>query len=61
MELAQQDNSTVLERLQLLEAHQASIEQKLGELRQHLGVISRKVEHYRETHRNQFRRKKPRS
>lgn len=58
VEIAQQDSSTVLERLHLLEAHQASIEQKIGGLRQHLGVISRKIDHYRETHKNQFRHRK---
>jgi DNA-binding transcriptional MerR regulator len=54
VELAQDGNDTVAERLALLEAHQAAVEQKIDELHQHLAIISRKIAHYRESHRAQL-------
>jgi DNA-binding transcriptional MerR regulator len=54
VELAQQGDATVLERLQLLEEHKACIEERIEELRQHLTLINNKIEHYRDSHRDRF-------
>jgi DNA-binding transcriptional MerR regulator len=52
VDLAQQGDATVLERLQLLEEHKACIEERIEELRQHLAVINGKIEHYRDSYMN---------
>lgn len=49
VQLAQQGNTTIAERLHLLEAHQAAIQHKIAELQEHLSVINNKITHYRET------------
>jgi DNA-binding transcriptional MerR regulator len=49
-DLADQGDSTVFERLGILEAHQAIVECKIEELREHLTLISDKIAHYRERH-----------
>jgi DNA-binding transcriptional MerR regulator len=54
VELAQQDDDTIFERLQLLEVHKVSIEGKIEELRGHLELISNKIAHYRELHQHQI-------
>lgn len=46
IELAQQGDHTVIERLYLLEDHQAMVEEKIAELQEHLAVISNKIAHY---------------
>ncbi len=48
VDLAQQGDETVAERLQILEEHKRSIECKIEELREHLLLISNKIQHYRE-------------
>jgi DNA-binding transcriptional MerR regulator len=53
-DLAQQGESTVLERMAILEAHQAMVEQKIEELRVHLELIGSKLSHYREMHESQL-------
>jgi DNA-binding transcriptional MerR regulator len=51
-DLAAEGEATVLERMQILEAHKAMVEQKIEELRGHLGLISGKIAHYQEMHEN---------
>lgn len=53
-ELADQGDATLLERLELLEVHRAAVLQQIGQLTEHLGVISAKVAHYRELYRPQL-------
>lgn len=53
-DLADQGDSTVLERLEILEAHQAAVERKIEELREHLALIGDKIAHYREQHEGQL-------
>lgn len=52
--LAQQGDTTVAERLEILEAHQAAVAQKLEELQEHLALISGKIAHYRESNRREL-------
>jgi DNA-binding transcriptional MerR regulator len=47
VELSQHGNSTISERLKLLEEHEVSIEERIEELNQHLALIRKKVEYYR--------------
>jgi DNA-binding transcriptional MerR regulator len=47
-DLAQQGDSTVAERLEILEAHKAAVERKIAELSEHLELISNKIAHYQE-------------
>lgn len=54
VELAQQGDATILERLQLLEEHKACIEERIEELGQHLVVITSKIEHYGDSYRDRF-------
>ena len=54
LELIQQGDETVVERLTLLEAHKAEVEQKIEALNQHLTFISGKIRQYHEFHRNQL-------
>jgi DNA-binding transcriptional MerR regulator len=51
VELAQQGDETVAERLRILEEHKLAIEQRIEMLREHLALISQKIEHYREMNR----------
>lgn len=50
VELASLGEETYGERLVILEAHQHAVEQHIAELQEHLGIISRKIAHYRESH-----------
>lgn len=50
VELAQQGDHTLNERLELLEAHQQAVEIRIEELYRHLQIISKKIAHYRDTH-----------
>jgi DNA-binding transcriptional MerR regulator len=52
VELAQCGDETIVERLNLLEAHKAVVEQSIEELQEHLTTISNKIAHYRELHKN---------
>jgi DNA-binding transcriptional MerR regulator len=54
VELAQGGDATVLERLEILEAHKQAVEQHIEELREHLTIISKKIAHYRATHESQL-------
>jgi DNA-binding transcriptional MerR regulator len=56
VELAQQGNSTVIQRLSLLEEHQARVKQTIEELGRHLELISGKIAHYRDYYRQQLER-----
>lgn len=49
-DLAQQGEATVLERMQILAAHQEMVEQKIEELQTHLQLIRGKIAHYKEMH-----------
>ena len=57
MDLVRQGEETVAERLGILEAHQATIEQKIEELSQYLVFIHGKIAHYRELHKCQLEQK----
>ncbi len=48
MQLAQQGDATVTERLQILERHEVVVMQHLQEFQNHLALIRRKIAHYRE-------------
>lgn len=54
VELAKGDDSTVRERLEILEAHKRSVEEHIEELHEHLEIISRKIDHYRESYERQL-------
>jgi DNA-binding transcriptional MerR regulator len=54
VELANQGDSTVLERLELLEQHRELVEQKIEDLHHHLELISNKIAHYHEYYRQQL-------
>ncbi len=56
VELAQQGDSTVMQRLSLLEEHQTRVKQKIEELGRHLELISGKIAHYRDYYRQQLER-----
>lgn len=53
-DLAALGNATIVERLALLEAHQAAVEAKIVELTEHLTLIRNKITHYREFHQSQL-------
>jgi DNA-binding transcriptional MerR regulator len=53
-DLADLGDSTVGERLAIMEAHRAHVEQRIEELRQHLELISNKITYYRELYRDQL-------
>jgi DNA-binding transcriptional MerR regulator len=57
-DLAAQGEATVLERMQILEAHKAMVEQKIAELRTHLELIDGKIAHYKELHEAQLVRER---
>jgi DNA-binding transcriptional MerR regulator len=57
VELATQGEETYGERLEILEAHQRAVEQNIAELQEHLGIISRKITHYRESSTRQISKK----
>ena len=59
VELAAQGEGTLPDRLTLLEAHRDAVQQRLIEVNQHLAVIERKIEHYRESNRDQLERMLP--
>ena len=48
VELSSSGDDTIVERLEILEAHQHAVERQIAELREHLVRISNKVAHYRE-------------
>ncbi len=48
--LAQQGDTTVGERLDLLEEHRGAVAAKIAELQAHLALISDKIAHYQESH-----------
>jgi DNA-binding transcriptional MerR regulator len=52
VELAQRGDETIVERLNLLEAHRAAVEQSIEELQEHLTTISNKIAHYRDLHKS---------
>lgn len=54
MELVPLGADSVIERLQLLESHQATVEEKIAELQQHLHAISAKITHYREVYQTEL-------
>lgn len=54
LELVQQGDETVAERLSLLKAHKADVEQKIEALNQHLLFINDKIRQYYEFHGNQL-------
>jgi DNA-binding transcriptional MerR regulator len=53
-ELAARGDATIQERLELLEAHRGAVEQQIGELTEHLAVITAEVAHYRQLHEPQL-------
>lgn len=59
-DLAAQGEATVLERMQILEAHQAMVEARIEELRGHLTLLNSKIAHYRELHAQQLVAANPR-
>lgn len=56
VDLAAQGETTLADRLALLEAHRDAVRQRLEEVGQHLGVIERKIVNYRKSHRDQLAR-----
>ena len=50
MQLAEQGDATIYERLALLEAHQAYVQEQLEQFTQFLEMISSKISHYRDYH-----------
>lgn len=58
VELSAQGESTVVERLAILEDHQRAVEQNIEALYQHLEVIRKKVAHYRAFHEQQLIRER---
>src|SRR6185369_14664655 len=54
VELAEGGDNTVLERLEILEAHKRAVEEHIEELQEHLEIISRKIDHYRESFERQL-------
>ncbi|MBN1121192.1 MAG: MerR family transcriptional regulator [Anaerolineae bacterium] len=54
IELMQQGDDTVADRLNILRAHEAVVEQQMQELGKHLSFIRWKIDYYCEYHRNQL-------
>ena len=56
VDLAAQGESTLTDRLALIESHRDVVRQRLAEVGQHLEVIERKIVNYRKSHRDQLAR-----
>lgn len=54
VDLSREGDTTLKQRLDLLEAHRQAVEQQIQQLYQHLERISDKIAHYRETHEGQL-------
>lgn len=54
VDLSREGDTTLKERLDLLEAHRQAVEQQIQQQYQHLQRISSKIAHYRETYERQL-------
>jgi DNA-binding transcriptional MerR regulator len=54
VELSQEGDCTIADRLELLETHRRAVEGRIAELHTHLKRISGKIAHYRETYEAQL-------